>query len=1578
MLSFRLKGRGTPYMQNTVRTQSDLFNVQCCYWDSKADGPPSQHCQSTEWSLHCSMLSFRLKGRWTPQSTLSEHRVISLLFNVVIQTHRQVDSPQNTVRAQSDIFTVQCCHSDSEADEPLGQHYPRRELSLHCSVLSFRFKGRWTPQSTLSENRVISSLFNVAIETQRQMDPQWTQSEHRVISSLFNVVIQTNTQLDCLCAKHCQSTEWCLHCSMLSSRLKGRWTPPHSTLSEHRGISSLFNVVIETERQMEPPWSTLSEHRVISSLFSVVIETQRCMDLPVNTVRAQGDLFTIQCCHSYSKAGGPPLVNTVRAQSYLFTVQCCHSYSNADGPPSQHCQSTEWSLHCSMLSFRFKGRWTPLVNTLSKQSDLFTVQCCLSHSMADGPPQSTKTEHRVISSLFNIVIHTQRQMDPYVQNTARAQSDLFTVQCCHSDPKTDGPPWSTLSEQSYLFTVQCCHSDSKADGSHSQHCQSTEWSLHCSMLSFRLKGRWTPYVQNTARAQSDLFTVQCCHWASKADGPPWSTLSEHRVISSLFNVVIQTQRQTDTPQSTLSEHRVISSLFNVVIQTQRQMNPLQNTVRAQSDLFTVQCCHSDSKADGNPWSTLSEQSYLFTVQCCHSDSKADGRHSQHCQSTELSLHCSMLSFRLKGRWTPYVQNTARAQSDLFTVQYCHWDSKADGPHWSTLSEHRVISSLFNVVIQTQRQMATRVNTVRAQSYLFTVQCCHSDSKADGPNQSTLSEHRVISSLFNVVIETQRQMDLTSQHCQSTEWSLHCSMLLFRLKGRLTPPSQHCQNTELSLHCSMLSFRLKGRWTPCKTLSEHRVISSLFNVVIQTQGRWTPCKTQSEDRVISSLFNVVIQTQRQVDRPWSTLSEHRVISSLFNVVIPTQMQMDPPANTVRAQSDLFTVQCCHSDSKADGPPWSTLSEHRVISSLFNVVIQIQRQMDPPGQHCQSTEWSLHCSMLSFRLKGRWTHKSTLSEHRVISSLFNVVIQTQRQTDTPQSTLSEHSVISSLFNVVIQTQRQKNPLQNTVRAQSDLFTVQCCHSDSKADGNPWSTLSEQSYLFTVQCWYSDSNADGPPSQHCQSTEWSLHCSMLSLRLKGRWTPLVNTVRAQGDFFTVQCCHSDSKADGPPPDQHCQNTDWSLHCSMLSFRLKGRWTPLVNTVRAQSDFFTVQCCHSDSKADGPPLINTVRTQSDLFTVQCCHSDSKADGPPMCKTLPEHRVISSLFNVVIQTQRQMDPPGQLCQSRDISSLFNVVIQTQRQMDPTVNIVRVQSDLFPVQCCHSDSKADGHTSQHCQSTEWSLHCSMLSFRLRGIWTPLVKCVRAELSLHCSTLSFRLKGRWSPYVQNTPRAQSDLFTLQYCHSDSKADGPPGQHCQSTEWSLHCSMLSFRLKGRWPPESTLSEHRVISSLFNVVIQTQRQRDPPSQHCQSTELSLHCSMLSLRPKGRWTSPVNTVRAQSDLFTVQCCHWDSKADCPPSQHCQNTELSLHCSMFSFRLKGRRTPCKTLSEHRVISSLFNVVIMTHTHMNCLCAKQCQSTEWSLRCSMLSFRLKGRWTPCKTQSEDRVISSLFNVVIQI
>ena len=197
---------------------------------------------------------------------------------------------------------------------------------------------------------------------------------------------------------------------MLSLTLKGRYTP-------------LVNI---------------AEDRVISSLFNVVIDTQRQIYLPVNTIRGQSDLLTFQCCHWDSKA---------------------------DIPLIQHYQRTGWSLHCSMLSLTLKGRYTPHSTLIRGQSDLFTVQCCHWHSKADIPPQSTLSEDRVISSLFNVVIDTQRQIYPPGQHS-RGQSDLFTVQCCHWHSKADIPPI--------------------------QHYQRTEWSLHCSMLSLTLKGRYTP------------------------------------------------------------------------------------------------------------------------------------------------------------------------------------------------------------------------------------------------------------------------------------------------------------------------------------------------------------------------------------------------------------------------------------------------------------------------------------------------------------------------------------------------------------------------------------------------------------------------------------------------------------------------------------------------------------------------------------------------------------------------------------------------------------------------------------------------------------------------------------------------------------------------------------------------------------------------------------------------------------------------------------------------------------------------------------------------------------------------------
>ena len=169
------------------------------------------------------------------------------------------------------------------------------------------------------------------------------------------------------------------------------------------------------------------------------------------------------------------------------------------------------------------------------------------------------------------------------------------------------------------------------------------------------------------------------------------------------------------------------------------------------------------------------------------------------------------------------------------------------------------------------------------------------------------------------------------------------------------------------------------------------------------------------------------------------------------------------------------------------------------------------------------------------------------------------------DSP--TQSDHRVISSLFNVVNETQRQMDPPVNTVRAQSDLFTVQCCQWDSKVDGLP-NTVRPQSDLFTVQCCQWDSKADGPSSQHCQSTEWSLHCSMLSMRLKGRYLCYFKGKCLENHYSSLFNVVSETQRQIDSPGQHCQSTEWSLHCSMLSIRLKGRWTPQAFKHRCITD--------------------------------------------------------------------------------------------------------------------------------------------------------------------------------------------------------------------------------------------------------------------------------------------------------------------------------------------------------------------------------------------------------------------------
>ena len=111
---------------------------------------------------------------------------------------------------------------------------------------------------------------------------------------------------------------------------------------------------------------------------------------------------------------------------------------------------------------------------------------------------------------------------------------------------------------------------------------------------------------------------------------------------------------------------------------------------------------------------------------------------------------------------------------------------------------------------------------------------------------------------------------------------------------------------------------------------------------------------------------------------------------------------------------------------------------------------------------------------------------------------------------------------------------------------------------------------------------------------------------------------------------------------------------------------------------------------------------------------------------------------------------------------------------------------------------------QNCQSSEWTLHFSMQSMRAHAK----------------QSTNRKISGN----VSVTPQLIGKYKEMSVWHQVNLTIYPP-YIWQSTEWSLHCSMLSLALKDRYTPPPTLADHRVISSLFKVVTETLRQIYPP---------------------------------------------------------------------------------------------------------------------------------------------------------
>ena len=326
---------------------------------------------------------------------------------------------------------------------------------------------------------------------------------------------------------------------------------------------------------------------------------------------------------------------------------------------------------------------------------------------------------------------------------------------------------------------------------------------------------------------------------------------------------------------------------------------------------------------------------------------------------------------------------------------------------------------------------------------------------------------------------------------------------------------------------------------------------------------------------------------------------------------------------------------------------------------------------------------------------------------------------------------------------------SPPYETVRALSDLYAFQCSqwepirnsqiigrykeipvkrkHVDTKGS-QPIRKYQEIPVDIRIQI----PKADGPPIWNCQSSEWPLRFSMQSMST-----------------------HSNSQIIGrykeiPVKRKH---VDTQRHADT-----KGRWSPPYETVRALSDLYAFQCSqwvpirnsqiigrykeipvkrkHVDTKgmqipkADGPPpLVETARALSDLYAFQC------SQWVPIRNS----QIIGRYKEIPVQ-RKHVDTKG---------------MQIPKADGPPLETARALSDLYAFQCC-----------------QWvPIRNSQIIGRYKEI--PVQ---RKHVDTKGSQLMIRKYKEIPAYIR-----------LQIPKADSP---PPGWNCQSSEWSLHYSMLSM--------------------------------------------------------------------------------------------------------------------------------------------------------------------------------------------
>ena len=154
-------------------------------------------------------------------------------------------------------------------------------------------------------------------------------------------------------------------------------------------------------------------------------------------------------------------------------------------------------------------------------------------------------------------------------------------------------------------------------------------------------------------------------------------------------------------------------------------------------------------------------------------------------------------------------------------------------------------------------------------------------------------------------------------------------------------------------------------------------------------------------------------------------------------------MDPPNETARALSDLYTLQCSQ---------WVPIRNSQIRKyQHIEKTCRHQRQMDPPGWNCQSSEWPLHFSMQSMSPHSKQSNNRKISGNTTAEK----TCRYQRQMVPPHLKLLDKKVTATRFH-----SGQWVPIRNSqIIGRYQEIPVYIRIQMPKADGPPHLKLLEE---------------------------------------------------------------------------------------------------------------------------------------------------------------------------------------------------------------------------------------------------------------------------------------------------------------------------------------------------------------------------------------------------------------------------------------------------------------------------------------------------------------------------------------